>query len=240
MLARLAKVPAFYKGRCCEPPSTRRSYTQSWRWSRIKGRSGFSTTSCGPRWTAPSSARLRRRRSISESPQPRTQSPATSDFLHCAEGKTEEREAQLSHRQELYAQKFAYDIGSGYTAEQLYMKAGRKKPPRHDRMEKLGALCGEASGGAAHAWRPGLELIRAVITELSKHHTTPAKFVETIRQQIPELGEVCPRARPCRSRRDATAGGAGPRPICAASPGPEWTRPDRTIRPPIRTTTSRP
>ena len=32
-----------------------------------------------------------------------------------------------------------------------------------------------------------LELIGAVIGELSKHHTTPDKFVETIRNQLPEL-----------------------------------------------------
>jgi len=87
----------------------------------------------------------------------------------------------------LYEQKFSYDIQSGFTTEQLYQRARSEKAKLHDQMEKL----------AQGLWpkylrdvpRPAnrLDLIRAVIDELSKHHTTRETFVDTVRKQIPEL-----------------------------------------------------
>ena len=88
---------------------------------------------------------------------------------------------------ELYAQKFAFDIQSGYTAEQLYEKALAEKASLLDRMEKTSRDLWPKYLGDKPMPADRLDLIGAVIGELSKHHTTPDRFVETIRNQLPEL-----------------------------------------------------
>ena len=85
---------------------------------------------------------------------------------------------------ELYAQKFAYDLQSGFTVTELYDKARAEKAALHDRMELLARILWPKYMGAAPLPDDRFELIRAVFDELSKHHTTPARYVETVRQQI--------------------------------------------------------
>lgn len=87
----------------------------------------------------------------------------------------------------LYEQKFAYDIQSGYTAQQLYERARAEKARLHDQMEKLARELWPKYMAGKPMPADRLDLIRAVIDELSKHHTTPAAFVDTVRQQIPAL-----------------------------------------------------
>jgi uncharacterized protein (DUF885 family) len=93
---------------------------------------------------------------------------------------------------ELYAAKFGHDIQSGFSAEQLYAMAKAEKASLHDRMELLARVLWpkymlDEKGQPKPMPQDRLELIGAVIGELSKHHTTPDKFVDTIRKQIPEL-----------------------------------------------------
>jgi uncharacterized protein (DUF885 family) len=87
----------------------------------------------------------------------------------------------------LYEQKFAYDIQSGFTADQLYAHAKAEKARLHDQMEKLSRELWPKTMGTKPVPADRLDLIRAVIDELSKHHTTPAAFVETVRLQVPTL-----------------------------------------------------
>jgi uncharacterized protein (DUF885 family) len=93
---------------------------------------------------------------------------------------------------DLYAAKFGHDIQSSFSADQLYAMAKAEKASLHDRMELLARVLWpkymlDATGKAKPMPLDRLELIGAVIDELSKRHTTPDKFVETIRKQIPEL-----------------------------------------------------
>jgi len=88
---------------------------------------------------------------------------------------------------ELYAQKFRYDIQSAYTIEQLYQMARAEKASLHERMELMARVLWPKHMGAAPMPSDRLELIGAVLGELSKHHTTPDRFVEVIRKQVPEL-----------------------------------------------------
>ena len=88
---------------------------------------------------------------------------------------------------DLYAAKFGHDIQSSFSAEQLYAKAKAEKASLHDRMELLARVLWPKYMAGKPMPLDRLELIGAVIGELSKHHTTPDKFVETIRKQIPEL-----------------------------------------------------
>lgn len=93
---------------------------------------------------------------------------------------------------DLYAAKFGHDIQSSFSADQLYAMAKAEKASLHDRMELLArVLWPKYMLDEKQTVKPmpldRLELIGAVIGELSKRHTTPDKFVETIRKQIPEL-----------------------------------------------------
>jgi uncharacterized protein (DUF885 family) len=88
---------------------------------------------------------------------------------------------------ELYAAKFSHDIQSGFTAEELYAKAKAEKASLHDRMELLARVLWPKVMAGKPMPQDRLDIIGAVIGELSKQHTTPDKFVETIRKQIPEL-----------------------------------------------------
>ena len=88
---------------------------------------------------------------------------------------------------ELYAQKFAFDIQSGYTPEQLYEKALVEKASLLDRMEAAARDLWPKYLGDQPLPADRFELIGVVIGELSKRHTAPDRFVETIRNQLPEL-----------------------------------------------------
>jgi len=88
---------------------------------------------------------------------------------------------------ELYAQKFAYDIQSSFTVEQLHQRAMQEKAALHDAMEKLARQLWPKWMAGKPMPADRLDMIRAVLDELSKHHTKRENFVETIRAQIPAL-----------------------------------------------------
>lgn len=87
----------------------------------------------------------------------------------------------------LYAQKFAYDIQSGFTAEQLYQRARADKAALHIAMEKLARELWPKYLGNTAVPTDHLLMIRAVIDELGKRHTTRDAFVDSVRAQIPQL-----------------------------------------------------
>lgn len=88
---------------------------------------------------------------------------------------------------ELYEQKFAHEIQSRFTAEELYRMAVAEKARLHEGMEKLAREVWPRYLGTRPMPADRLELIRAVMDELSLRHTTREGFVEAIRRQIPEL-----------------------------------------------------
>ena len=87
----------------------------------------------------------------------------------------------------LYAQKFNLDIQSGFSVEQLYQRALAEKITLHNSMEKLARELWPKYMGALPMPADRLALIGAVIDELSKRHTSRETFVDTIRQQVPQL-----------------------------------------------------
>ncbi len=87
----------------------------------------------------------------------------------------------------LYRQKFAYDIQSGYGAEQLYRLALTEKAALHDRMEKLARALWPKYLGNAPLPADRLVMIRAVTDELGKRHADRDSFVDVVRRQIPQL-----------------------------------------------------
>lgn len=88
---------------------------------------------------------------------------------------------------DLYGQKFAYDIQSGFTADQLYHLALKEKDRLHAQMERRARELWPKYLAGEPMPEDRLVLIRKVIDALSTHHTTREAFVDTVRKQIPEL-----------------------------------------------------
>ncbi|MDX2220691.1 MAG: DUF885 domain-containing protein [Burkholderiales bacterium] len=110
------------------------------------------------------------------------------EFLTALEAKLKQGGAR-SFRigKDLYAQKFAYDIQSSMTVEQLHQRALQEKAALHDAMEKLARQLWPKWMAGKPMPADRLDMIRAVLDELSKRHTRREAFVETIRAQIPAL-----------------------------------------------------
>lgn len=90
---------------------------------------------------------------------------------------------------ELYAQKFEYEIQSGYTIDQIYDKAIEHKKELHEKMFVLADRLWSKYMGTAAKPDDRLTLIRQVIDKISLKHTTGDAFQSTIEKQLPELVE---------------------------------------------------
>lgn len=88
---------------------------------------------------------------------------------------------------DLYEQKFAHDIQSGYTAQELYQRALAEKAWLHDEMEKLGRDLWPKHMGDTPVPADRLEMIGRLIDKLSERHVKREEFVDAVRAQIPEL-----------------------------------------------------
>ena len=187
MLARLGKVPAYYAAARKNIDNPTLEYTEL-ALEQNKGALGvfgddLVKTVEGSKLTNAEKVLFKRRVAAA-----RTAIQGYVDFLTDLAAKLKQGGAR-SFRigKELYAQKYAFDLQSGYTAEQLYEKALAEKASLLDRMEKASRDLWPKYLGDKPMPADRLDLIGAVIGELSRHHTTPDKFVETIRNQLPEL-----------------------------------------------------
>ncbi|HUQ29275.1 MAG TPA: DUF885 domain-containing protein [Usitatibacter sp.] len=88
---------------------------------------------------------------------------------------------------ELYQQKFAYEIQSGFSAQELYRRALAEKAALHDAMEKRARESWPKYLGSTPMPADRLVMIRQVMDEMAKRHADPARFVEVVRGQIPQL-----------------------------------------------------
>lgn len=88
---------------------------------------------------------------------------------------------------ELFEKKFAYDIQSSFSAEEIFQIAVEEKTILHDNMYRVSDMLWEKYFGNEE--RPGkrLDLIRKVINEVAKDHVHRDSFITAIRQQIPQL-----------------------------------------------------
>jgi uncharacterized protein (DUF885 family) len=87
----------------------------------------------------------------------------------------------------LYEQKFRYDIQSHFTAEQLYRRALADKAALHDSMEKLARELWPKYKGSEPMPSDRLVMIRAVMTQIARHHVAREDFVEAVRRQLVRL-----------------------------------------------------
>jgi uncharacterized protein (DUF885 family) len=115
---------------------------------------------------------------------------AISDYVHWLETwLAASGEAARSFRlgRELYAQKFAFEIQSGDTAEALYTRALAEKDVLHQRMATLADLLWPKYFPNAAAPADSLEKIGRVIARLADDHVPPAELLNEVERQIPEL-----------------------------------------------------
>ena len=88
---------------------------------------------------------------------------------------------------ELYAQKFAFDIQSGGTAEQLYARALEEKERLLTRMSLLADLLWPRYFPNAAPPDDAFDKIGRLIAKLSEQHVAPEELVAAVTRQIPEL-----------------------------------------------------
>ena len=88
---------------------------------------------------------------------------------------------------ELYAQKFAFEIQSGDTAEALHARAVAEKSALHARMATLAGLLWPKYFPNEAAPADALDTIGRVIARLADDHVAPSMLVREVERQIPEL-----------------------------------------------------
>ncbi|MCC7224924.1 MAG: DUF885 domain-containing protein [Chitinophagales bacterium] len=88
---------------------------------------------------------------------------------------------------DLFSRKFAYDIVSDYSAEQMFNKALEHKRDLHEKMKKISHEIWAKHMGKMPKPDDDLEMIKLLIDKISEKHVQPNNFVAAIRQQIPEL-----------------------------------------------------
>ena len=88
---------------------------------------------------------------------------------------------------DLYAKKFAFDIQSRYTAEQIYEKAVAHKKELHGEMAKLARQLWSKYMGTEAIPADSLQMIRKVIDKISVNHVKPDSFQAAIEHQLPVL-----------------------------------------------------
>ncbi len=89
--------------------------------------------------------------------------------------------------QKLYDKKFAYEIQSHYSAEEIYKKAIARKAELHSEMAKISRELWPKYFGKAVLPTDSLILIRKVIDAISVNHVNRDSFLQSIEQQIPQL-----------------------------------------------------
>lgn len=88
---------------------------------------------------------------------------------------------------ELYAEKFAYDLQSGYTPDEIYQKALKRKDELHTEMAKIATQLWPQYFGSHPMPTDKITLIKKVIDTLSATHATRETFQQSIEKQLPEL-----------------------------------------------------
>ncbi|MBL0328735.1 MAG: DUF885 domain-containing protein [Bacteroidetes bacterium] len=88
---------------------------------------------------------------------------------------------------ELYAQKFEYDIQSGYSADEIFEKALARKKELHEKMFELADKLWGKYMHSAQKPTDKLVLIKQIIDKISEKHVKPEEFQSAIEKQMPVL-----------------------------------------------------
>ncbi len=89
--------------------------------------------------------------------------------------------------EDLYKKKFAFEIQSGYTPEQIYDKAVKHKQELHEKMYEITMKLWPKYFAGVKAPADKTEAISMMINTLSAKHVSPDSFQIAIEEQLPEL-----------------------------------------------------
>jgi uncharacterized protein (DUF885 family) len=122
----------------------------------------------------------------------KTTSAAINGYITWLEDKASELEESTTAKdfrigKKLYEQKFKNDIFSGYTAEELYKKALSEKDRVHQEMAKIADELWPKYFDGKDKPLDNLVMIKTLIDRISVKHVKRDEFVNSIRDQIPEL-----------------------------------------------------
>ncbi len=128
---------------------------------------------------------------------------------------------------DLYPAKFAFEIQSAYSVDEIYEKAVSRKEMLHQKMAALASELWPKYLGEAPKPADSLAMIKQVIDRISLTHVSPDSFQTAIEKQIPELAAFVTKkdllfidpARPLVVRKEPAymAGVAG---ASISAPGP--------------------
>ena len=88
---------------------------------------------------------------------------------------------------DIYLQKFAYEIQSDRSADEIFKDAMDRKAYLHMQMAKISMELWPKYMHATPVPADTLKLVRAMIDKLSEKHCKPEDFMTTIEKQLPEL-----------------------------------------------------
>lgn len=112
---------------------------------------------------------------------------AINDFADYLKAMKNETPRSFRLGKDLYIKKFAYDIQSGYSVDQIFKKAVEHKKELHAKMYELAYGLWPKYMGKQPQPTDSLKLIRMVIDRLSLEHVQPDSFQAEIERQIPIL-----------------------------------------------------
>lgn len=109
-------------------------------------------------------------------------------FLETKKTELENTNSAKSFRigKEQFAKKFELDINSNYSATDVYNKALKRKDELHQQMIAISDTLWDKY---INSEKPAnkLEMVKELITEISKKHVSREEFIPEIKRQIPEL-----------------------------------------------------
>jgi uncharacterized protein (DUF885 family) len=88
---------------------------------------------------------------------------------------------------DMYAEKFNYDLQSGYKPEEIYQKALKRKDELHIEMAKIATELWPKYFGTQPMPTDKVALIKKVIDTLSTTHASRETFQQSVEKQLPEL-----------------------------------------------------
>ncbi len=117
---------------------------------------------------------------------------AIKDYITFLENKKQELVASGTAKsfrigKDAFAKKFALDINSDFTAEEVYNKALKRKEEIHQQMIAIADTLWNTYLPKTTKPEDKLKMVKALITEISKKHVKRDEFIPEIRKQLPEL-----------------------------------------------------
>src|SRR6185503_19328419 len=88
---------------------------------------------------------------------------------------------------ELYDKKFAFDLQSGFTPEEIYAKALKRKDELHTEMAKLATQLWPKYFGSTPMPDNKLVMIRKMLDTIATQHVRRDSFQAAVEKQLPEL-----------------------------------------------------